>query len=145
MPPYRSNWCYKIIFGHVNLSTSDFFSAQRLQDYMRTSLQSTQTAFHLYCKSHVFGQSALSISGITYCMTPLISQAYALSNIVSFVMISPGFYVLISFYYVVFLSSVILLILHFLFLGQLLVQCNYCLVVLSPLSLVIYYCLTLAK
>jgi len=51
-------------------------------------------------------------------------------------------YVLISFYYVVFLSSVILLLLRFL--GQLLVQCNYCLVVLPPLSLVVYYsCLTL--
>jgi len=38
-----------------------------------------------------FWHSALSVSGITYHMTPLISPAYALSNIVSFVMISPGF------------------------------------------------------
>jgi len=47
-------------------------------------------------------------------MTPLISAAYSLSNVVSFAMISPGFYVLISFYYVAFLNSVFLLLLRFL-------------------------------
>ena len=50
----------------------------------------------------------------TYRMTPQISPAYMLSNVVSFVTISPGFYVLIRFYYVVFLSSVILQLFRFL-------------------------------
>jgi len=101
---------------------------------MSTSLQNNHNPVVL--KEPDFWRSILSVSGMTYRTTPLISPVYVVSNAVLFVMISPGFYVLISFYYVVFLSSVIM---FFFFLGQLLVQCNYCLVVLPTLSLVVYY------
>ena len=48
------SWCYKIIFGHVTHSPSDFFQLS-LEYYTRTSLQNTQTAFQMYCKTEIFG------------------------------------------------------------------------------------------